>query len=90
MTLEEAAKLIFGAAMATSVVFATKLARCAKNTREKATVILAQIKKFLGNAGRATEKVLSAIGDFLKKAGPIILMIIAIIILLCIGVAVFA
>ena len=88
MSLEKAAELVFSAVMATSAAFAAALARCAKKTREKVTAILAQVKKFLGNVGRATQKVLNAIGEFLKKAGPIILIIIAIIIFLCTGIPV--
>ena len=88
MSLERAAELVFSAVMATSAAFAAALSRCAKKTREKVTAILAQVKKFLGNVGRATQKVLNAIGEFLKKAGPIILLIIAIIIFLCTGIPV--
>ena len=90
MALEKAAELVFSAVMATSAAFAAALSRCAKKTREKVTAILAQVKKFLGNVGRATQKVLNAIGEFLKKAGPIILLIIAIIIFLCTGIPVSA
>ncbi len=86
MSLEQAAKLIFSAIMATSATFAASLARCAKKTRDKATAILVQIKKFLGNVRQAIQKVLNAIGEFLKKAGPVILVIIAIIIFLCTGI----
>ncbi len=88
MSLESAAELVFSAVRATSVAFTVALARCAKKTREKVTAILEQVKKFLGNVGSATQQGLDAIGEFLKKAGPIILIIIAIIIFLCTGIPV--
>ena len=72
----------------TNVAFAAALARCAKKTQERVIPVLAKVKKFLGNVGRATKKVLNAIGEFLKKAGPIILIIVALIIFLCTGIPV--
>ena len=50
-----------------STAFVSALARCAKKTREKVNAILAQVKSFLGNVGRATQKVIDAIGNFLKS-----------------------
>ena len=88
MSLKRAAELIFSAVTAKSRAFATALVRCAKKTREKVTAVLAKIKKFLRNVDRATQRDLDAIGEFLKKAGPVILLIIAIIIFLCTGIPV--
>lgn len=88
MPLEKAAKLLFNAVMAKSAAFTAALARSAKKTKEKVYAILAKIKKFIGNVGQATSKVLSAIGEFLKVAGPVILVIVAIVIFLCTGIPV--
>ena len=88
MSLDRASKLLFSAVMATSAAFYANLARCAKKTRDKVTAVLAQIKKFLGNVGKSTQKILNAIGEFLKQSGPIILIIIALIIFICTGIPV--
>ena len=90
MSLDQAADLLFSAVMATSAAFNAALGRSTKKTKESVTAILAQIKKIIDNVGQATQKILSAIEDFLKKADPIILIIIAIIIFLCIGTPILA
>ena len=86
MTIDEAANILYNAAVAADDWFEFKLEKLEKRTRGQVARILTQIRRLIDPVKHTTKRVISAIGSFLKTAGPVILMFVAIIIFLFTGV----
>ena len=88
MSLEDAAKLCFTALTATSAIWAAKFARFSAKAKRKGGEALAYIRKAVGNVKNFTKQFMKSVADFLKKAGPIVLTLIALLIFAFTGVLV--
>ena len=88
MSLEDAAKLFFNALMEPNILWNTKFARFSMKIKKKAEEALVYIRKAVGKINNFTKQFVKSVADFLKKAGPIILAVLALLIFVFTGVPV--
>ena len=75
--------------LASSAVLTAKLAQYSAKVKKKANEALIYIKKFFGTVAKFTNDFIKAVGNLLKTAGPVILLLVAIIIFVYTGVPLF-